>query len=148
VYRCFAPMHVCVSVAWLVFIEVRRSIQSPWTEVTDYGEPPCGYWELNLDPLEELPVYRSSLLFLLCLCLCLCVSVSLCLCVSVSLCLCVSVSLCLCVSVSLSLYLYLSSLSLSIYLYLNLYLYLYLSSLCFYFNNICDLFSFGLPSVL
>jgi hypothetical protein len=42
------PAYLCVGVG------------SPGTEVTDSCEPPCGYWELNLGPLEEQPVFLTT----------------------------------------------------------------------------------------
>lgn len=44
---------------FLVSKEVRRGHKSPWdcgssgTKVIDSCEPPCGFWELNLCPLQE-----------------------------------------------------------------------------------------------
>ncbi|ERE77141.1 E3 ubiquitin-protein ligase [Cricetulus griseus] len=35
-----------------------KGVRSPGTGVTDSCELPCGCWELNRGPLEELPVDR------------------------------------------------------------------------------------------
>lgn len=37
------------------------SVGAPGTEITDYCELPCGYWELDVGPLEEqLPLLTSE----------------------------------------------------------------------------------------
>jgi hypothetical protein len=41
---------------FLVPSEARRGAGSLETGVTDSCKPPCGYWELNLGPLEKQPV--------------------------------------------------------------------------------------------
>ena len=35
-------------------------VGSPGTGVMDGCKPPCGCWELNLDPLEEQPVLLTT----------------------------------------------------------------------------------------
>ena len=48
-------MCVCVKCALVFGLQVClcESVGSPGTGVTDSCELPCGYWELNLGPLEE-----------------------------------------------------------------------------------------------
>ena len=41
-------------------VEAQGVFKSPRTEVTDGFEPPHGYWESNLGPLEEQPVLLST----------------------------------------------------------------------------------------
>ena len=38
----------------------KRSSDSPETRVMDGYELPCGYWELNSDPLEEQAVLLTT----------------------------------------------------------------------------------------
>lgn len=44
VHGFYACTRVCVRVS-----------DTPGTGVTDSGELPCGYWEVNLGPLKEQP---------------------------------------------------------------------------------------------
>lgn len=54
-YKCCS--HVCKCTTCVpVPVEARGGCQVPWNWSTDSGEPPCRYWELNLDLLEEEPV--------------------------------------------------------------------------------------------
>jgi hypothetical protein len=39
---------------------VCEGVKCPGTGATDSCELPCGYWELNLDPLEEHPVLLTT----------------------------------------------------------------------------------------
>lgn len=49
VHWCFY-LHVCLF----------EGIKTPGTGVTDNFELPCGFWELNLCPLEKQPVLLSA----------------------------------------------------------------------------------------
>lgn len=58
---CFACMYVCVPHAFQVPVEAKKEgIGSPETGVTDGCEPLCRCWELNPDPLSELPLTAES----------------------------------------------------------------------------------------
>lgn len=46
----FVYMNVCVSGLWLVLEKVRRGLQMPWNWNYRSCEPPCGYWELSMEP--------------------------------------------------------------------------------------------------
>lgn len=37
-----------------------EDIGSPWTGVTGRCELPCGFWVLNLGPLEEQPMFSTA----------------------------------------------------------------------------------------
>lgn len=41
-----------------------RSVSYPGTGVKEDGEPPCGCCELNLNHLQEQPMFRSMFIFL------------------------------------------------------------------------------------
>jgi hypothetical protein len=44
--------------------EARESGGCPGTGVTDGCQPPCGWWELNLDTMEKLSVFLAAEPFL------------------------------------------------------------------------------------
>lgn len=50
----------CVLLVCLVPTEGRKGIGSPGIGVTVDCELPCGFWELNLCPLEEQPVLLTA----------------------------------------------------------------------------------------
>jgi hypothetical protein len=56
---CVFALHV-----FLVPSKIRSSIVAPRTRVIDDCEPPCGFWESNLCPLEEQPVFLITKLSL------------------------------------------------------------------------------------
>ena len=53
---------MCISVC--LYICLCEGVGSPGTGATDNCELPCGYWELNLGPLEEQPVLLTAKLSL------------------------------------------------------------------------------------
>ena len=53
---CMYVYHVC---AWCLW-RPEEGIRSPGTGVTDGCEPPYGYWESNLGPLEEQQVLLKA----------------------------------------------------------------------------------------
>lgn len=58
---CAVP--ICMSV-YRVCSALRRpkeGLRPPETGVTDDYEPPCGYWELSLAPLEDQIVFLTTL---------------------------------------------------------------------------------------
>lgn len=55
----FACLHVCVP-QHAGPTEVRRGIGAPGISVRDSCELPCGWWELNSDPLEEQQVLLTN----------------------------------------------------------------------------------------
>jgi hypothetical protein len=52
---CFYVLLLC-----MVFAKAREGVRSPGTGITVGCEPPYGWWELNLDLLEEQPVLFST----------------------------------------------------------------------------------------
>lgn len=45
---------------YLCSLHVCEGIRNPGTGVTDKCELPCGCWEMNPGPLEELPVLLTT----------------------------------------------------------------------------------------
>lgn len=63
VYEYFFCMYVCIPCTCLVPEEFRKSVGSPESGVADDCEPPCGCWETNPGPLEELSHLSCPLLW-------------------------------------------------------------------------------------
>ena len=55
VYGCFACMHVCVPCAFSAHRSGKRASDTLGMK-SDNCELSCGYWELNLGPLNNQPV--------------------------------------------------------------------------------------------
>jgi hypothetical protein len=57
----FGWMDICtLRVYHTMTLETRRGHETSGTGLSDLCEPPCGFWELNLGPLEKQPTLLTA----------------------------------------------------------------------------------------